>query len=398
MNSTADVSNLNFAYVSQGELFHHTNGVKKQIVSQFGQEIVDRAARTQQMQNWKTQGQDGNAMLAGRSLWGGNSADASGVKVSIVSATAGDEQGRLLYALGTNKITGLLDYTVADDREVRLFHKSDFRLIDIVRHPQENWLAASLANGDGTASIATMHTDGRRLRRVTEGDSADLAPAWVPNQENVIVFQSSGVARDAQGYVARFSPFRIEELNLKTGALMTLADNPQFDYLNPRKDAHGNLYCIRRPYQSSGVGSGVGTTLTDIVMFPFRLLRMIFDFLNYQSMMYSRQPLSSAGGSKQQRDPEELYLWGRKIEVDKALRNAKRNDDTPAIVPKTWELVRIGSDGSEEVLAKHVASFDISAEGAIIYSNGNGVFTLQSNGKPKRIAKHRFIEKVFAIA
>ncbi|MGB1252017.1 MAG: hypothetical protein ACPG8W_15475, partial [Candidatus Promineifilaceae bacterium] len=274
--------------------------MKKQIVSQFGQDIIDRASRTQQMQSWKNQDNEGNALMAGRSLWGGNSADTNNVTVNIVSATAGDEQGHLLYALGTSKITGLLDYTIADDSETRLFHKSDFRLIDIMRHPQEKWLTASLANGDGTASIATMNSDGRLLRRVTEGDSADLAPAWVHGQENVIVYQSSGVARDPQGFVARFGPFRIEELNLKTGALMTLAESGQFDYLNPRKDAQGNLYCIRRPYQPGGAGSGPVTTLTDIVLFPFRLLRTLFDFLNYQSMMYSRKPLSNAGGPKQE--------------------------------------------------------------------------------------------------
>ena len=397
MNSTNADQSLNFAYIAQGELFHHTNGVKKQIVSQFGQEIIDRAARTQQLQSWKNEGNDGNALMAGRSLWGGNSADLSGVHVRIVSVTTGDEQGRVLYALGTNKITGLLDYTVANDREVRLFHKSDFRLVDIARHPAENRLAASVAFGDGTASIATMNSDGRRMQTVTEGDSADLAPAWVPNQDNVIVYQSSGVARNTQGLVAGFSPFRIEELNLKTGALMTLADNPQFDFLNPHKDARGNLYCIRRPYQTGGRGAGVGTTLTDIVMFPFRLLRTLFDYLNYQSMMYSRKPLTNAGGPNQEQDVKQLYLWGRKIEVEKALRSAKRNDDTPAIVPKNWELVRIGSDGEQTTLAAHVASFDISAEGQIVYSNGNGVFTLQSNGKSKRIAKHRFIERVFAL-
>ncbi|MGB1253438.1 MAG: hypothetical protein ACPG8W_22685, partial [Candidatus Promineifilaceae bacterium] len=79
------------------------------------------------------------------------------------------------------------------------------------------------------------------------------------------------------------------------------------------------------------------------------------------------------------------------------LRSAKRNDDAPAIVPKSWELIQVGSDGEQSVLAKHVVSFDISAEGQIIYSNGNGVFTLQTNGRSQRIAKHRFIEKVFAI-
>ncbi len=90
--------------------------------------------------------------------------------------------------------------------------------------------------------------------------------------------------------------------------------------------------------------------------------------------MYSRKPLTGATGPAVQADLKDIVLKGKRIDAEKALRTGAKIGGVPSLVPGTWELVRRTPQGRENVLARHVASYDIAADGKIIYSNGSGVF------------------------
>lgn len=66
----------------------------------------------------------------------------------------------------------------------------------------------------------------------------------------------------------------------------------------------------------------------------------------------------------------------------------------PSLVPSSWQLVRRSQNNNEEVVAKHVAAFDIGSDGTIAYSNGCGVFTLDSRNNSTLILKDNLIEDV----
>jgi hypothetical protein len=55
----------------------------------------------------------------------------------------------------------------------------------------------------------------------------------------------------------------------------------------------------------------------------------------------------------------------------------------PSLVPNSWELVSRNRDGDERVLATNVATYDVGADGTIIYSNGRGVFMLGQDCAPR---------------
>ena len=76
------------------------------------------------------------------------------------------------------------------------------------------------------------------------------------------------------------------------------------------------------------------------------------------------------------------------------MRNGPCTLGVPSLVPSAWELVRRGQNGSEEVVARNVASFDIGSDGTLVYSNGRGIFTLANPRKPKLVLKDNFIEDV----
>src|SRR6185503_6097418 len=97
-----------------------------------------------------------------------------------------------------------------------------------------------------------------------------------------------------EGHFAALGPYCIQHLDVESGSLNTLAEDPRFDLLTPFQTSTGTLYFIRRPYRT-GRELNPLTLLKDIILFPFRLLLAVFHFLQFFSMRYSGKKLSSAG-------------------------------------------------------------------------------------------------------
>jgi hypothetical protein len=257
-------------------------------------------------------------------------------------------------------------------------------------------IACTLNQNGGTASIAVMRTDGGDFTELTEGDSVDLAPAWIPGSPREIIFQSAGVARDQNGRYSGTGPFAIHKLDLDSGQMSVIAEDPKHDLLSPRCDATGSLYYIRRPYKEAVERFSIWRFLLDIVLFPFRLVYAIFQFLNFFTVRYTGKPLSNAGPAAQREmDIKRMMIWGNMIDADKAARENK-GEDAPSLVPRTWELVKQASDGSSEVLAKGVLAFDLCDSGELVYSNGSAIFRLEAGASPKRLLVGTLIEQVIA--
>ena len=163
------------------------------------------------------------------------------------------------------------------------------------------------------------------------------------------------------------------------------------DLLLPRSAADGSLYFVRRPYQPGGASVSPWRLAVDFVMFPFRLGRAVAHFLNFFSLMFSRQPLISAGGPPRDGpDLRTLNLWGRVVDANKALRAGGDG----RLVPASWELVRRSPDGADTVLAKHVLSFDRRADGDVVYTDGTRIWHLPAGGAAKEIGRGKLVERV----
>ena len=65
-----------------------------------------------------------------------------------------------------------------------------------------------------------------------------------------------------------------------------------------------------------------------------------------------------------------------------------------SLVPRSWELVSRSRQGSETVLATNVASYDLLADGSVIYSNGRAVFVLGQGGQSTLILKEDLVGDV----
>lgn len=381
-----DPSTPPLAFIASGKLYLLDGPEPRLVESHFVQEMLDRAERTRERNDWK---QGSMSWTFSRSAMAGLQAPAAepGARRVEFTGIAPDGQGGLYYALETGLTCGLFSYSPGLGDERRLFHRQQFRIRDLARRPADGLLAMSSRNGDATAHIALMAAEGRGLKQATDGDVVDELPSF--DDAGRLLYQSAGLARDARGFPVAQSPYAILRLDLDSGNVETLAESPAHDCLAPRARAQ-TLYYIRRPYEPRTRVSP-WRVLQDIALFPFRLARAVIHFLDFFSLMFSRKPLITAGGPPRQGpDRRTIMLWGKMIDAEKALQEKKLNG---ALVPRHWELIQKDAAG-EKTIAQHVIAYDLCPDGSIIYTNGTAIHHLTDGAPPKKLCHSRLIERL----
>lgn len=385
-----------FAYLTQGKLQRSTPAGAAEIVeTKFGASLRERATQIHRRNAWKTEGRGARFMTG---MWAPPSHDPAAFRMAITSVCRGPEAGELFYALETDDVAGIFRVEPGG-QETRLFHTADFRLRHLALSEDRAQLAASVTHRDFLSNIAVLEIAGSGLQEVTEGDSLDLAPRWIPGTGRSLVYQSAGAGRDQHGAIAALGPFAVERLNLESGALDTLAADAKFDFLGPVVDAAGTLYAIRRPWEDGRRKLRPLQAAKDVLLFPFRMAGALLGYFNFFSMMYSGKPLvSQQGGAARQPDLKQMMIWGNMVDAQQAMRDKSGDADAPALVPASWELVRRPSGGDFETLAKGVLSFDLASDGGLLYSNGSAIYhRAPGAGKSARIHKAQWIEHVVAL-
>ncbi len=380
-----------FAYISNGSLFYREQGgTVQQLHSDYVQEVLERREQVRDRHSWK-EGTSFNIAAGGGSRSYVSSSDPIPVTTAAYNA-----EGNLLYFLRNESVGGLFCRERASGKELRLLLRQNLVLSDLSLSPDGTMLAASSQHEGGVSSIALFASDGSTYREVTGGDTVDSAPAWIPGVPDRLLFQSAGLARNQAGYIVAQGPASIQKLDMDKGSISAILDDPQYDHLKPRVTSAGDLLFIRRPYKAMQYGTV--NMFSDALLFPFRLLRALFHYLNFFSMMYARKPLTSANGPAVQADVKNIWLQGRRVDVERTLRNSRSVQGVPSLVPDSWQLICRSQQGDERVLASNVASYDLSTDGTIYYSNGRGIFVLSQDGTSHLAATKDFIGEVVASA
>jgi len=397
---------VQIAYVAEGKLYVKRGERAPQMIeSTFAQNMIDRAAQLADRHGWRSREEEDGGFFTHGTIWGKAALRQQDVRqIRITGLSKMPKDGSLLYSLDMGAVGGLFTYDLAEQYENRLFHRQEFRASDLSHHPVKSLVALSLPREDGTAAIALMEPGGKGLRPITEGDSLDQAPSWGREQDrDVLVYQSAGIGRNNYGHSVALGPYAICKLDLDRETLTTVMEDGRWDYLVPREwVADGGkqtyLYYIRRPYKATGHGSySPLKLLVDILLFPFRLLRAIFFFLNFFSVMFTRKPLTTAGGPKTDpKDTRFMMLHGKWIDAEKAMKAAAKGKPVP-LVPESWELMRMDESGKSQSLAGGVLSFDLAADGTVVYTNGSEIYVIGQDGKSERVCAHRMIQQVIAI-
>jgi hypothetical protein len=124
---------------------------------------------------------------------------------------------------------------------------------------------------------------------------------------------------------------------------------------------------------------GILTTIKDILLWPFRLLRAIAAFLNFFSMIFTKKPLMTAGKPKpEESDNTRMWLLGRWVDASQEKGMASNGG---GLVPDSWQLIHRDKNGVETTLAKKVVGYDLCPNGAILHSDGRRVWLRQPSGQ-----------------
>lgn len=371
---------VRIGWVSNGKLFVQGGfGTVQEIASPYAQQAQDRAERNREKNAWKKGTAFGVAAQ-------GNYRDFDhNADPFLISSALFTGEGKLLYFQADHGMGGLFSYDIASGHEERLLHRQQLRLDDLCLAPSGETVFCTLRGNGGASHIAAMRANGDGLRELTGGDTMDSAPTAVPGDENAVIYQSAGIGRDQHGGWAGIGHVTLQELNTATGRVTPVLEDPRYDFLAPRVAADGALFFIRRPYEPPQYGAG--NVVLDTLYFPFRLLRAVFHYLNFFSLMYSRKPLTGAGGMPMQADMKDIVLQGKRIDAEHALRREASIGGIPSLVPSSWQLVRRTRSGGESVVASNVSSFDITPNGTIVYSNGRGLFALDEQGRSSLVSQ-----------
>lgn len=382
---------LQIAYLSQGRLYLHRDGQPlKEIESDFGKDLQQRRLQIQRKQASKNRGIQ--AMTQSPQMLKQQEQMAENLSPVLITSLCSLPEGELIYSLESEDMGGLFRFNLEKDSETRLFHNTKFQVSYLDFDPEQNLLACTKAYKTGSINLATMSPDAVRPQDITEGDSVDLAPRWVGNK--ALVYQSAGVSRNEQGFITARAPFSIEKFDPVQREVNTLAEDPKSDLLGPQLDSNGLLYYIRRPYKARGGSFSLGKALKDILLVPLRLIQAIWGFFNAFTTLFTGKPLITAD-TKQKIEPQQkLKAWGEMLSPENRNKKHQAEGDAPSLVPKDWELVRQGVQGVPEVLATAVLAYDLTKDGQVVYTNGSGVYTLNSQGQSERVMVGKMIEAV----
>ena len=116
------------------------------------------------------------------------------------------------------------------------------------------------------------------------------------------------------------------------------------------------------------------------------------------SVAFTGKPLINAGGPSDQRQSQPLMmLYGQAVDTQQAMSQGKGSGTDKPLVPKEWQLVKKLPDGTEEILAENVLSFDAAASGQVVYTDGRKIMSLDKDGRSQTITTGDVVEKVILL-
>jgi hypothetical protein len=379
------------AYLAQGKIrLKQGQLAPRTIDSAYANSIREKAVRAQQKHSWKSAGDDGSpfsAMLWGKPATGGQ------IPLAITSICGGKEPGTLLYSVESGSLCALLEVGHLGAEERRLWNDNRTQIRHVSVSRQTGDMVFSILHENGTANVGVKIGGQGGVLELTEGDSFDTAPRWRPGAQRKIVFQSAGIGRNRQGHFLALGPFCIQELDTEAGELTTLLENRKYDYLAPEFLDDGTLLYIRRPYSQHERMSPL-RVIKDTVLFPFRLVYAIFQYLNFFSAMYTGRKLTSGGAKSRELDMKQMMVWGNVI---RSQHQPGLEEEGTDLVPRSWELCSRNSQGQTKALATGVLAYDVGEDGRIVFTNGNAIFLLHPDGRKERLLNEAMIEQVFFV-
>ena len=316
---------------------------------------------------------------------------------AAVNGLAFARDNKIIYSLSVESYSGIFLKDPKDDGETEghIIHDNKTAFLNLDYHPETDEIVVSVQDSAWERHLALFEPKSSRYRKVTEGECVDENPVWGKRASRAGYYDSAGIGKDGAGRFFGVGEKTINRLDLDSGMTSELIAVAKHDCFLPRVDRDDRIYLIKRPFKKPGPRP---MTFKDFLLIPWRLGRAIYSWMQFFSMRYTGEPLSSAGPNPTQakeKDPKEIFLNGNMINAEQALKeNRAKGDAFPGIAPRSWELTRQEKDGSLTRIKRGVIDFDLTGNGEIVYSNGKYLIRIDREGKEQVIETMDLINRV----
>lgn len=373
--------------LADGKMFKLDGANAVELPSRFAEQMLARSLAIVQRNAWKTSGSGARFRGAGLSA---PQESLAGVmpEPRVTSICAGVRPGELLYVLNATEVSALVAVE-PDGEERRLMHSAEWRLYEVCAAPDGSRIVCSV-RGAGVGQLVSMPPDGGRVTVLTEGDVLDGAPRWTPDGA-ALLYQSSGVGRDATGQFAGHGPSSLCLLPVDGGETVTLVEHPAMSVMTPAQDRSGDLWFLRQPWRTIEPVS-LWAMVKMVVLAPYRLARAVLGWLDFFTVRWSGEPLVTHRGERaSQEDPKR---WLMEANILAATRGVRGPDASVTVSPERV-LVRRRPDGVESEIAAGVSAFTLDGSGGALYADGVCVWHLRADGRREELAR---LPRVVALA
>ena len=361
-----------------------------------------RASRAERRHAWKTEGRGAQFQRGMRGmLWTREPGAQQDDPAFIHSVARGRTPGELIYALRSGPVSGVFTMDVRapapENTERRLFHTADL-VVDDIGGVQEDGYVCCTVNGRAGRHLAVLSEGGSEVTELTEGDSFDGAPAWMPGADRQLVFESAGIGRTSDRSFT-LSPCAVQRLDIQTGEISTLVAAEAWDYHSPRLDSRGELYCVRSPHVDSSGRPSLMAAIFDLILFPMRLLFAVMQYLNFFTARYTGKPLTTAGQARQKgADVRQMLVWANLLQARGEADDDADGGDEPGTVPRSSELIAAAQpSGTIKVIARSVRCYDLGRDGSVVYSNGSAIRLLDANGQRSELSRAQGVSALIVL-
>lgn len=342
---------------------------------------------------WKTSGEGAKFMgIYDKS----QSFDPSQTNAKITGVTLLNDD-KIIYSIHINEVSGLFIKNPFDAKEYEghVLHKHNVIFNSVDFNNVNNKLVVSISEDRIESHLAILDVEDSNYRFITEGDSIDNNPSWSKIDHNAVYYDTAGIALNTSHGGVAVGPKFICKLDMDSGSIDEIISDEKYNYIKPKEDAQGNLYFIKMPYKEE---TKKGFSILHILLMPFIILKAIFGWLNFFSMIYAGKALTSQGANptkQKEINPKQLFVEGNLINAEKSLNENKRlGEKYPGIAPRSWELMKMAPGSSPVTIKKGVIDYDINDQGEIIYSNGTFLVKLSEDEKEDLIGKAQLVSKV----
>ena len=362
----------------------------------FHDNIVNASKKTAENDAWKTQG-------FGAEFRGDAAADLARSRAfqddrsELRSLDFYPDGEKILFSAVVNDVSGILSKDLSNEKgeESHIVHSAKERFSGGKLNADGNKIVTCVSTNEINSHLAIYDLVQNDYMTLTDGDCFDANPSF-SSYDGEILFDTKGAGRNADGDFVQYSPSSICSYNVNSNEITEILSYPDRSLSKPFRSQNGDLYFVEKPIAKEKIG--IGRTILDVILIPWRLLTALFYFFETFTIAFTGNGFNKNGSNpakNRDKSDRDIFIEGNLVNAEKEYKNnLKRKEEFAGYAPASWKLIRLSEDGTRSVIANGVIDYALSSDGSVAVTNGKTVYLVLPDGKKTKIADASLCSRV----